>query len=415
MFRFIHAADIHLDSPLRGLETYPDAPVEQIRGAARRAFDNLIELALTEEVAFVLLAGDLFDGDWKDYNTGLYFMHRMGRLQEAGIRVFLVAGNHDAAGQLTRSLRLPENVTLFGSKRPETSILSDPGVAVHGQSFAARAVSEDLSQGYPGPEPGLFNIGLLHTSLSGRPGHEPYAPCSPEGLAAKGYDYWALGHVHQREIVAELPWIVFPGNIQGRHIRETGPRGCTLVTVADGRVVEVDARDLDVLRFALVRVRPEQRARLSDVLDLTRTALEQECAAASGRPLAVRVSLEGPAEAHHLLHRQADQLREEVRGLAATLGDVWLEKLIVATAPRTVASLPEDSPLAGLAMNLDSLDFSPAMLAAMVPDWSGLAAKLPAEMRDHELLQGGPQTADSLRRDVREMLLARLGGGRHED
>lgn len=113
MFRFIHAADIHLDSPLKGLESYPDAPVEQIRGAARRAFDNLVTLAIEERAAFVLLAGDLFDGDWKDYNTGLFFTHRMGRLRERGIRVFLVSGNHDAASQLTRALSLPDNVTLF--------------------------------------------------------------------------------------------------------------------------------------------------------------------------------------------------------------------------------------------------------------------------------------------------------------
>lgn len=415
MLRFIHAADIHLDSPLRGLETYPDAPVEQIRGAARRAFDNLIELALDEEVSFVLLAGDLFDGDWKDYNTGLYFMHRMGRLREAGIRVFIVAGNHDAASQLTRSLRLPDNVTLFGSRRPETDILSGVGVAVHGQSFAARSVSEDLSLGYPPPEPGLFNIGLLHTSLSGRPGHEPYAPATPEGLAARGYDYWALGHVHQREVVATEPWIVFPGNIQGRHIREIGPKGCTLVTVGDGRVVDVEARELDVLRFAMVRVHPGECSRLSEVLDLTRTAVEAELAAAGGRPLAVRVSLEGPAEAHQLLHRRIDSLRDEIRGLAATLGEVWLEKLVLATTPVQAVLLPEESPLAGLSVSLDGLDFDPSMLAAMIPEWPGLAAKLPPEMRDHELFHPDPAAIENLRRDVRELLLSRLGGVRHED
>src|SRR5918996_1910432 len=111
MFKFIHAADIHLDSPLRGLEQYDGAPVEQIRGATRQALANLVELALAERVAFVLLAGDLYDGEWKDYNTGLFFAAQMTRLREAGIRAFLIAGNHDAASQLTRYLRLPDNVT----------------------------------------------------------------------------------------------------------------------------------------------------------------------------------------------------------------------------------------------------------------------------------------------------------------
>ena len=123
MFRFLHAADIHLDSPLRGLEVYRDAPVEQIRSAVRRAFDNLVDLAVQEEVAFVLLSGDLFDGDWKDYNTGLYFINRMGLLKDAGIQVFMVSGNHDASSQISRALHLPDNVTLFSHKKAETRIL----------------------------------------------------------------------------------------------------------------------------------------------------------------------------------------------------------------------------------------------------------------------------------------------------
>jgi len=122
MFRFLHAADIHLDSPLRGLEVYQDAPIEQIRSAVRRAFDNLVDLAIQEETAFVLLSGDLFDGDWKDYNTGIYFNSRMGLLREAGIRVFIVSGNHDAASRITHALHLPDNVTLFSSRVAETRV-----------------------------------------------------------------------------------------------------------------------------------------------------------------------------------------------------------------------------------------------------------------------------------------------------
>ena len=157
MFRFMHAADIHLDSPLKGIEAYPDAPVEQIRGAVRRAFDNLVSLAIDEEVAFLLLAGDLFDGDWKDYNTGIYFMSRLGRLREAGIKVFMISGNHDAASQITRALHLPDNVTLFSHKKPETIILDDLDVAIHGQSYSSRAISDDLTRKYPQREDGLFS------------------------------------------------------------------------------------------------------------------------------------------------------------------------------------------------------------------------------------------------------------------
>ena len=222
MLTFIHAADLHLDSPLIGLPRYDGAPVEQMRGSTRRALENLVDLALTEQVAFVLIAGDLYDGDWRDYNTGLFFAAQMTRLREAGTPVFIVSGNHDAASQITRSLRMPDNVTVLPANSPDTVRRDDIGIAVHGQSFRTRAVADDLSAAYPDPVRGMFNIGLLHTSADGRPGHDPYAPCSLDKLRAKGYDYWALGHVHAREVLCDDPWVVFSGNTQGRHIRELG-------------------------------------------------------------------------------------------------------------------------------------------------------------------------------------------------
>lgn len=266
MFKFIHAADIHLDSSPRGLARYEGAPVEQLRGATRRALENLIELAIAEKAAFVLLVGDLYDGDWKDYNTGLFFAAQMAKLREANIHVFLVAGNHDADSQITRHLRLPDNVTMFPTQAPERKVLADFDVALYGQGFHTRAVTKDLSVAYPEPDPTLFNIGLLHTSVDGREGHEPYAPCTVEGLRSKGYDYWALGHVHKREILHEDPWIVFPGNTQGRHVRETGPKGCLLVTVQDGRVLP-EFRGLDMLRWSVCEVDVSGTATAEEALD----------------------------------------------------------------------------------------------------------------------------------------------------
>ena len=145
---FIHAADIHLDSPLRGLERYENAPVERIRGATRRAFTRLIDLAIDAKVDFVLIAGDLYDGDWRDYNTGLYLVRQLGRLRDLKIPVFIIAGNHDAANKMTRALRLPENVCFLAHERPETLRLEDLGVAIHGQSFEKQAVFDDLAAGY---------------------------------------------------------------------------------------------------------------------------------------------------------------------------------------------------------------------------------------------------------------------------
>lgn len=415
MFRFVHAADIHLDSPLRGLESYPDAPVEQIRGAARRAFDNLVNLAIEEGAAFVLLAGDLFDGDWKDYNSGLYFIHRMGRLREAGIGVFMVSGNHDAAGQITRALVLPDNVTLFSSRHPETRILEELGVAIHGQSFATRSVNEDLSRNYPLPVPGLCNIALLHTSLTGRPGHEPYAPCTLEGLKSKGYDYWALGHVHQREIVAREPWVVFSGNIQSRHVRETGPKGCTLVTVDAGQVRDVEFREIDVLRFGVCRVDASGCERLDAVRDKVRESFEEERRMADGRPLAVRLVLAGRTSLHGRLHRNGEHLREELRALAADLGDVWLEKLEVATSAETEVLPEADSPLGGLARTMAEFSLDGSLLD-LAPEFENLRSRLPAEL----LAAGDPFCPDlegmaAVRAEVQELLMARLQEGVYED
>ena len=419
MWKFIHAADIHLDSSLHGLERYEGAPIEEIRSATRRAFDNLIELAIDEEVAFVLLAGDLYDGDWKDYNTGLYFMERMGRLREAGIRVFMVAGNHDAASQITRHLRLPDNVTMFATRAPEQIILDDLNVAIVGQGFATRAVTDDLSQAYPQGDPQLFNIGLLHTCLDGKPGHEPYAPCTVDGLRSKGYQYWALGHVHKREELSQDPWIVFPGNIQGRHIRETGPKGCTLVTVDNGEVVEVEHRDLDVMRWSLCEVDVTDSETVEDIYEQVRGGLQMTLDAAEGRPVAVRLVLQGACPVHSRLHADREQWIQEYRGLATGLGGagIWLEKVSIKTGPSVSADqvLARDDALGGLLRAIRDMELDGNALDVLANEVSALRQKLPAEMLGGED-RYDPGDSDQLKdtlEDIKELLVNRLLSTEH--
>ncbi|NTV12751.1 MAG: DNA repair exonuclease [Desulfobulbaceae bacterium] len=419
MFTFLHAADIHLASPLKGLEVYPDAPVEQIRGAARRAFDNLVDLAIAEEVAFVLLAGDLYDGDWKDYNTGIYFVRCMGRLRAVGIPVFLVSGNHDAASQITRALNLPDNVTSFSHRKVETHIIEHLGVAIHGQSFATRAVVDDLTRNYPQGDPDLFNIGLLHTSLNGRPGHEPYAPCSLDALRSKGYQYWALGHVHQREEIAREPWVVFPGNIQGRHIRETGAKGCTLVSVDEGRVVAVEARELDVLRWSICRFELDKVDQPEALLEMVRTAFAEAREQAGGRPVAVRLVLAGSTALHGQLHEGSTHWQEEFRALAAGLGDVWIEKILFDTRqePQPGEDFADDTPLAVMQKTVAGLQFADTRLLDLLPELEQLRSKLPADLlTDGDPFAPGAEALAALREDVQELLKAKmLSGGRHEN
>jgi DNA repair exonuclease SbcCD nuclease subunit len=414
MLKFLHAADVHLDSPLAGLERYAGAPAEEIRAATRRAFENLVALAIEEEVAFVLLAGDLYDGDWKDYNTGLFFSAQMARLEEAGIRAFLVAGNHDAASQITKVLRPPANVKVFSTKRPETEVLADLGVAIHGQGFAHAVVSEDLSAGYPAAVPHLFNIGLLHTSLDGRPGHASYAPSTVGGLRSRGYQYWALGHVHRREVVAVDPWTVFPGNLQGRHARETGAKGATLVAVDDRGAAVLEHRDLDVFRWAACSVDLTEAATAGEVLERARAVLDRELAAAAGRPLAVRLRLGGDCPIHAELAGAADRWREELRALANGFGAgaLWIEQVRFETRPAAdrAAAFDREDALGGLLRTVRDLEAGDADLAGLAAGFSELRTRLPAE-----LLAGGealdpadPERLRTLLGEVKDLLLARL-------
>lgn len=422
LFRFLHAADIHLDSPLQGLERYPEAPVEAIREAPRRAFERLVELALEERVAFLLLAGDLYDGDWRDYNTGLFFTSQMRRLADAGIPVHLVSGNHDAASQITKRLSLPPNVTHYASRQPQTSVLADYDVAIHGQSFAARRIADDLSAGYPQADPGRFEIGLLHTSLDGRPGHASYAPCTVEGLRAKGYAYWALGHVHRREIVprvADQPWIVFPGNLQGRHARETGGKGATLVTVEHGRVVDVAHRDLDVVRWSRLEIDLTGQDRPDDALARIADGLAEALAEADGRMLAARVVVVGATRAHDAFVREPERWVHDVRNLASDLGEpgIWLERLEFATRSRRdlEALRDRDDALGGLLRRIENLHAAPLELGRAGDELEDLKRRLPVpllgalEVSDQDRVD--PTDPEWLRARlpaVRDLLWARL-------
>jgi DNA repair exonuclease SbcCD nuclease subunit len=330
--KFIHAADLHLDSPLRGLSRYDGAPEREMRGATRVALERLVELALEEAVELILVAGDVYDGDWRDYNTGLFLNRQLGKLAAAGIHVILASGNHDAANRMTKDLKPPKGVHWLDTRKPETVRLGDIGVSVHGQGFATAAETTNLALGYPEPDLDLLNIGLLHTNVGGRAGHEQYAPCSLEDLVAKGYDYWALGHIHQRQVVCESPYIVYAGNLQGRSVRETGAKGVTLVTVEAGKIRNVEARELDVARWEVLRVDCGDCGTSDDVLSRIETAMSALLTA--GTLTAIRICLTGTCAAHAELGADLPRWVSEIRNLANTEGDglLWIEKVLLETS-----------------------------------------------------------------------------------
>ena len=417
--RFIHASDLHIDSPLRGLDRYDGAPVDRLRSATRSALERLVDRALTERVDFLLLAGDIYDRDWQDFHTGLFFRGQMVRLERAGIRCFIVQGNHDAQGVISRQLTLPSNVTVFSSRAAQTIRLDDLSVAIHGRSFPEREVNEDLVPSYPPPVPGFFNIGLLHTSLTGRAGHDTYAPTDLPTLVAKGYDYWALGHVHAREVLNERPRIVFCGNLQGRHAKETGVKGCELVTVEAGRI-EAEFIALDVVRWSQLSVPLDGVDRLESLNEAFARALEPVLAGTTDRLHAVRVTLTGSTELHRLEAAQPGTLAAAMHAAAQDIGtaEIWIEqvRLDLSTPLDRARAAQRQDAVGELVRLVDTIagDDTELMRRAQV-ELGDLLGAMPAEVTAGDVPRlDDPAELRSLLMDAEATVLARLSASGEE-
>ena len=415
--RFIHAADIHLDSPLSGLAAYPDAPAAQLRNATRDAFCELVNRAIEEQVDFMVIAGDLYDGSWRDHNTGIFFCREMGRLRRAGIAVFVLFGNHDAESEMTRKLELPDNVRCFATQKPQTFTLDTLGVVLHGQSFRHKETTDNLAAAYPPPVAGYYNIGVLHTALEGHTAHANYAPCSRAELHARGYQYWALGHVHEFAQWDGPSIIVFPGNLQGRHIRETGRRGAVLVEV-DGRGhTTVERIFIDVLRWETLRIDAADCASLLDVARSIGRALEALLECDSHVPRAVRVTVHGRTAAHGELFGLESQLRNEVLARIASIDNarLWLEKVKLETEALLdpAQSGHHFDAFSDLQEILREAGQDPEFLLKLETEFGAFTARMPHELdalvADLEAVRGG-DVAGLLGR-VAPALLARLAGG----
>lgn len=379
--KLIHAADIHLDSPMIGLARHDGAPIEELRGATRRALANLVDAAIEERVEAVLLAGDLFDGDWPHFGTGVHFVGEMGRLREAGIAVVSIAGNHDAQSKITKELSFPENVHVLDVKKPETVVLENVGLAVHGQGYHEAAVTDDLSLAYPEPLEGLVNVGLLHTSVGGRPGHANYAPCKVPFLQERGYDYWALGHSHAYEVLGEDPAVVFSGNLQGRGIHERGPKGAVMIEAGPDGVV-FERRILDAVRWEVIELAADECSTLDDVAGLARGEMRRAAEEAVGRLLAVRVCVTGASEAHHDLLANPERLRYEMYGAAVDVaGDhLWVEDVRVETSSAGSPTTTGSDAVGELLAELQEIADDDGSLAVLGAELGALEEVLPVSV-----------------------------------
>jgi DNA repair exonuclease SbcCD nuclease subunit len=380
---------------------------------------NLVDYAIDQAIDFIVIAGDLYDGDWRDYATGLFFNKQMVRLGRHGIRVYVLHGNHDAESQITRQLAMPENTWVFPPKKPHTFHLEDHNVVLHGQSFATAAVSNNLARSYPESVRGTFNIGVLHTAAGGREGHANYAPCSLEDLLAKGYDYWALGHVHTKEVLHEYPHVVFPGNLQGRNIRETGAKGFAVVTVDEQRIAAVDHVAADVVRWSRAVVDTTGCIKLEEVVDRISRVFASELGKADDRLLIVRVVLQGRTDINGFLRDHPETLLAECRNAAIVVSeDLWVEKTEVQTNQvydLEAASVRPDA-VGTLLRSAGELLEDPAALAALETELGSLVAKMPEEVR-RELFPDGQMASDllaSIIEEAKAVLTSRLSEGSNE-
>jgi DNA repair protein SbcD/Mre11 len=411
-YRFVHAADIHLDSPLRSLVLRDPELAELIGNATRRAFVSAVDLCLTEQVDALLLAGDLYDGDQTSMKTARFLADQIRRLHAAGIQVFVIRGNHDALSRITKELTFPDSVTVFGGRAGAIEVArasTDFPVTIHGLSFAQPHAPDPLLDRFRPPAPGAVNIALMHTSLAGAPGHDNYAPCSIANLAASGFDYWALGHIHKRSaVVQDHCTIVMPGMPQGRDIGESGAKSVTLVTIADDRSIHLEERITSVAQFEPVPIDLTGIERWEDMLEAVTKNLSVARDHAKSEHLVARLRFDGTTPLAWRMRRDPDLLREDAANRIA--GKSWIEKIeIDCRAPDAAADANAD-PLIELRRLIDEeVMRSDAYRTEIAGIAKELRSQLPPECRD---VLGSEETFEDLiqvlGQDGAEDVLARL-------
>lgn len=338
-FKFVHAADLHLGSPFSGVTARAPEIAKLLKDASMAAFKNLVDCVIEQDARFLLVAGDVFDLDAPSLRARLAFAEGMKRLGDRGIPVFVVYGNHDPVARGLGGVALPENLHVFDSKKVETLPVPVSGrtlALVSGISYAKREETRNLAAMLPVHESSAFSIGLVHANVGGVGGYENYAACSISDLAQSGVRYFALGHVHERRRICDSPLAVYPGNIQGRSFRETGPRGALVVSVDHAGEASETFVALDSVRFSEITLGIAPFESVSSLVDAMITAVRERAQEAGGRGLVCRIRLSGrgplygelssPGAAEDLL----SGLREEFSGFEPF---IWIEEIVSRILP----------------------------------------------------------------------------------
>jgi len=342
MIRILHTADLHLDSPLRSLAMRSGALRDRVKDASRRALERMVDACIEREARAMLIAGDLFDGRVRSARTAAFLAVQMDRLRQHGIQVFCIRGNHDAENPLGGMFELPGNVTIFDEQGGRHR-LGDEDIWIHGVSYGKAQAPKSLLPKFSPPVAGAINIALLHSSLAGAAGHDPYAPCSLAELKAAGFDYWALGHVHRRQVHAEAPWVVMPGTPQGRDMGEPGPKSATLITLADEGIAVGEIVTSSV-EFRESRCAIDGAEDGDSLRDLLREHLARETAATVSEAAILRLTLAGRTDLAWRILRDQDEWSETAAELIPTPERLWLDDVrfdvAAAAAPPSRAADP---------------------------------------------------------------------------
>ena len=318
--RFVHAADLHLDSPFVGIKAVaPDNVASALHDATFAAYENIIELCIDERVDALLVAGDVYDSADRSLRAQLKFVDGLKRLDEAGIRSFVCHGNHDPLDGWEARLDYPASCTRFGPEFEAVPVFeADPERAVvHGISYPTRDVYDNLVPRLGTVDPNAFSIGLMHANVDGNAEHALYAPCSLADLESSDISYWALGHVHTRQVLSDRsPTVVYPGNSQGRHPNEPGARGVYLVDVDDDGTVNLDFRAVDTIRWERPVGDISDMETEQDLIDGLHQGMEDALESSAGRSVVVRIALSGRGPLHGSLRKPdlAEGLRDSLNG-----------------------------------------------------------------------------------------------------
>jgi len=338
-FSFIHAADLHLDTPFTGMGQLPQKLRERVLHSTFTAYDNLIQLCIDRHVDFLLLAGDIYDTSNRSLRAQIYFKEGLEKLAAHGIQVYIVHGNHDPVNSKELNVTLPANAFVFPPGEVVSHSFEQEGrelARIYGVSYPQSHVKESYLSKFKREAGDFFAIGLLHTNVDGNPAHDNYAPVSRAELIQHGFDYWALGHIHQKNILHDDPVILYPGNIQGRNVKETGERGCYFVKVEEKKVTELTFCATDDLRWYQEQVSLSDCEQIQDILDLLEDTKEQIRMQSKGKGAFVRLSFTGRTPMHSYVcdEKNLADFLEILRGMEEEREDfVWLDSIDVKTKP----------------------------------------------------------------------------------